>query len=274
MRAPYRRVRLGRLLSCSVIVALILAGATSPAQAGDEDDVSFVQASEPRVSQWMEESASRPAFWRAAVELGMLTTGGNSPTQTVQARGRLLYERERWRHTGRFGSLSVRERSTTTNEQHELLQKSAYRVSSASYVFELVRFFRNRFLGIQRRFIEGIGVGRRVVGRKGLTLDLEIGPGARQSLDTEGSRSAVPILLVAAELDWSPAKGLNFNEFLALERSERDTNARSQASLTMQVSGGLSLKLAGEVIHESNAPAGKEPTDTVFSATLLYTFSG
>ena len=243
-----------------------------PAFAAEEDDAPIFDPTEARVSQWIERDPVIGSIWRGDAEVGFLETQGNENISSLLVKLRLHNEREQWRHAGR-GDFIFREGDEGDySKQHRVLQKSAYKISIADYLFEQLKYEHNRSQGFRYRFSEVVGYGRRVIGRRTVTLDLETGPGLRQTLAKSGRQIEEPILAFTAELNWDITGSSNFNEYITVEAGEENTVTDSLTTLTLQVEDHFSARFAFEVVNSSTVSEGVEHTDRITSVTLVYTF--
>lgn len=239
--------------------------------AAEEDDTPILDPTEARVSQWIERDPVIGSIWLGDAEVGFLETQGSEDASSLLVKLRLHNEREEWRHAGR-GDFIFREDEGDYSKKHRVLQKSAYKISIDDYLFEQLKYEHNRSQGFRYRFSEVVGYGRRVIGRRTVTLDLETGPGLRQTRPNSGPQNEESILVFTAELNWDITPSSNFNEYATVEAGEDNTVTESLTTLTLQMEDSFSARFALEVVNNSKVPEGVEHTDTTTSVTLVYTF--
>jgi len=262
-----------RWLMPPFILAAALAGGSVHARA-DEGGGGGSQFIDPTASigEWVESTAPQENVWRGDAELGYLETGGNVNTRSFQTRGRVQYERGKWRHTGRLDIVITEDEGVTTTEQYKATQKSAFKLSAADYLFGLVRYTRNRFQNLNYQFAEVAGYGRRVVKNEAVELDVEAGAGARQTRTLAEEDHAEGIYVVASELDWTLNTRSRFAEAVYVESGRLNTLTTSSTSLTLLIEKDFSMKMSYEVTHNSDVEPGVKRTDTVSTVTLVYSF--
>ena len=105
-----------------------------------------------------EEEVKSP--WTNSAELGFVRTTGNTETQTVSGKADVVYEVEKWRHSGHvegFGTESEDEDTGLTAvsaERYELSGKSDYKFTELDYVYGLIKLQKDRLsdtcLDVQR----------------------------------------------------------------------------------------------------------------------------
>ncbi len=210
--------------------------------------------------------------WKGNVELGIVTTTGNTETETINAKAKAVTEREKWRHTVFIELLNSSNNGDTTAERYVVNGQSDYKFGEHNYLFVMVNYENARFSGYDYRVNEALGYGRRVISKTALTLDLEIGPGARQSkLDSGGNENELT-LRGAAKLAWKISDTSTFTTDLNTDVGEDTTVTKSVTALTAQINGSLATKITYTIKNTSDVPPGIEKTDTETAVTLVYSF--
>lgn len=210
--------------------------------------------------------------WKSSAEIGFVSTSGNTETETLNARAKTSTERGQWRHSLQASALNSSDQNDTTAEKYTLGGQSDYKLEEPAYLFVTVNYEKDRFSGFDYQISEAVGYGRRVVDRKNLSLDLEIGPGARQTKLDGGKSNSEGIIRGGAKFHWGISDNSNFAEILTIEAGEDTTITQSETSLSSQVSGNLSMKLTLNIKNTSDVPAGVDKTDTETAVTLVYSF--
>lgn len=210
--------------------------------------------------------------WKGNVELGIVTTTGNTETETINAKAKAETEREKWRHTVYVESLNSSAKGTTTAERFVINGQSDYKFSEHNYFFAMVNYEDDSFSGYSYRVSEALGYGRRVIGEDALTLDLEIGPGARQSKLDAGNSDNEYTLRGAAKLAWKISDTSSLTEDLSSDVGEDVTITKSVTALTAQVNGSLATRITYTIKNTSDVPVGIKKTDTETAVTLVYSF--
>ena len=210
--------------------------------------------------------------WRSSAEIGFVSTSGNTETLTLNAKAKSTTERGLWKHSLEASALNASDRDDTTAEKYTFGGQSNYRLEDPAFLFFTINYEKDRFSGFDYQVSEALGYGRRVIDKSSLTLDLEIGPGARQSKLDGGRSENEGLIRGAAKLEWQISDNAKFAESLTIEAGEDSTITRSETSLTSQVSGNLSMKLTLNIKNNSEVPAGVDKTDTETAVTLVYNF--
>lgn len=211
--------------------------------------------------------------WKSNVELGIVNTTGNTETKTTNAKAKAATETEKWRHTLTYESLSSSDQGVKTAERYEVNGQSDYKLDKKNFFFAMINYEDDEFSGYQYRMTEAIGYGRRLIDKPDLTLDLEIGPGARQSKSDSGDTENETLIRGAGKLAWKISKSSSFTENLSIDSSKENTITKSVSALTAQINGSLATKITYTIKNNSDVPPGVEKTDTETAVTLVYTFS-
>lgn len=210
--------------------------------------------------------------WSGEAELGLISTHGNTQTDTINAKGKVQTEKEKWRYLGQVTALNTSDDSGTTAERYEAKAKSDYKLSDQNYFFAQLLYENDRFSGYNYRLSESFGYGRRIVNQDNLKLDVEIGPGARQSKLDDGSSSDEFIVHSAANLSWQLSKTSKFTQEVSVEAGDKSTLSKSLSTLTTKINGAFAMKISYQAKHASDVPPGIVKTDTESAITLVYSF--
>jgi putative salt-induced outer membrane protein len=220
-----------------------------------------------------EESAeSPPKEWKGEAELGLVNTSGNTKTDILNLKAKIAKEQEKWRHSASVSELRTSDDTGTTAQRLEMKGQTDYKFAKHDYIFGLITYENDHFSGYQYRASESVGYGRRVLDRPDMTLDLEAGPGARQSKLDDGSSDNKLILRAAAKYAWAITKTSNFSEDLSTESGSDATVSKSVTALTSKINGSLAMRLSYTIKYASSVPPNIANTDTETAVTLVYSY--
>lgn len=220
------------------------------------------------------ETTKADDIWKGNVELGYVKTGGNTDTETLNTKAKTEKDGEIWRHKINLEALKSSDRDTTTAERYFISGQSDYKMKGKkNFLFIYLSYEDDRFSGYDYQMTEVVGIGRRVLDRNSMTLDLEIGPGARQSKEEEtGDTENEMLLRGAAKYAWEITEHSKFTEDLTVDAGEDITVTKSITGLTAKINTSLATKLTYTVKNTSKVPAGVKKTDTELAVTLVYSF--
>lgn len=215
--------------------------------------------------------------WTSSVELGFIRTTGNTQTQTSALKADVVYEVEKWRHTGHFegyGSASEDSagRNVVSAERYELSGKSDYKINESDYIFGLVKLQKDRFSGFEYEHIVSAGYGHKLIKQEDMELDLEIGPGIRFFKPDGLSSDDEATLRLAANYWWQISDNSKFTQELSTEIGEVITSTKSVTGMQADISGALAMKVTYTIRNKTKVPVGTKKTDTELGVTLVYNF--
>lgn len=215
---------------------------------------------------------SPPEGWTAEIGLGYVRTSGNTNTESIKGTAKAVNEIEKWRHTVNFEALNSSDNDVTTAERYFLSGKSDYKYTKYNYWYGSIAYDDDRFSGYDYRVTESVGYGRRLIHEPTLSLDGEIGPGARQSKTDAGDSENEFLVRLAGNLKWKISETSNFTEDLSTEIGEDSTVSKSVTGLKANINTSLAMKLTYTVKHTSDVPVGVKNTDSEFVVTLVYSY--
>jgi putative salt-induced outer membrane protein len=218
------------------------------------------------------EDAVSDNTWKANVEIGYVTTDGNTQTESLNAKAKAEMEREKWRHTVNLEALNSSDSGVSTAERYMVSGQSNFKMGAKNFFYVLLSYEDDRFSGYDYRITESVGYGRRVIADPGLTLDLEIGPGARQSKLDSGDKKDELLARAAAKLAWKVSRTSKFSEELTVDGGEDVTVTKSVTALSAKVNSSLATKLTYTIKNTSDVPPGIKKTDSEMAVTLVYDF--
>jgi len=217
--------------------------------------------------------------WKSSVELGFIRTTGNTETQTTALKADVVYEVDKWRHTGHaegYGQESENDlgESVVSAERYELSGKSDYKFSELDYAFGQIRLKKDRFSGFEYENSVSLGYGRKAIKKDNMELDLEIGPGIRFVKPDNGESDSEALLVLAGKYWWAITDNSKFTQDLNFDIGEEYTESKSVTGIQANINKTLALKFTYTIRHKSEVPdpATTEKTDTEAAVTLVYNF--
>lgn len=241
-----------------------------PVSAADSiwDQIEILDDSELEI---VEEKDQYPAFG-GQFELGYLATTGNTENTSTNSRLLLAVLQEDWKHGLVLQAVRVTEDETLTAERYQGAYKSEYSLTEYNYLFGTVNYERDEFAGFTRRLSEAVGYGRRFLNEEDLTLDAELGVGARQTNFVDGTRRSERIIRAASSFYYGFNDTGSFSQNISVESGSSNTYTESVTSVSSTLVGELQLQVSYTVKHNSTVPVGNVKTDTYTSVSVVYTF--
>ncbi len=213
--------------------------------------------------------------WKSNVELGYVSTDGNSETSTLKVRATAAYESESWRNDTQLEALNSEEGSERSAERYFASNKTGYKFSETNYVFGYLSYEDDRFSGYDWQGVVAAGFGYRALETETLLWDLEAGPGYRYSKVQDSTLSDDEeelILRAYTNFEWKISDSATFQQELSSEIGQDKTVSRSDTSLKSTIIGALAMKLSYTVRYTDNVPPGTRHADTETAVTLVYSF--
>jgi putative salt-induced outer membrane protein len=215
--------------------------------------------------------------WTSAVELGFIKTTGNTETSTTSLKADVVYEVDKWRHSGHlegYGSESADDAgvNVVSAERYELSGKSDYKFTEHDYVFGSVKLQKDRFSGFEYEDVVSVGYGRKVIKKENMELDLEIGPGMRFFKVDNGVSDDEALLVLSANYWWAISDTSKFIQEITTEIGEDITSTKSVTGIQANINSTLALKFTYTIRNKTKVPIDTEKTDTEAAMTLVYTF--
>lgn len=257
-----------RLSGIAYLISLVLL----PLSAGGQVVPLSADEPLPEPSPAPEPPPAPPDLWSGSLELGGIATTGNTDTSTLTGKFKLVFDSPKWRHDTRLEALKSSDTGKTTAERYQGVYKARYKFSRRSYVFWALRAEQDEFSGYRYQVSESIGYGRNLWKSGRGHLNMEIGPGARQSEINDGTRSEDVIARWFSDFQYAFSKQVELTEELLVQSGKDNTETESVSGLKVKINGALSVRLSYTIKHNSKVPADREKLDTKTAVTLVYDY--
>ncbi len=211
-------------------------------------------------------------LWKGRAEVGGFITTGNSDTAGGSAV--LAAEREglQWRHKFRVQADYQESLNITTREHYLVAYEPNYKIDDRAYVYGAAQYESDRFLGYTDRVSVSSGAGYSLLKRARTQLDLELGPAFRYTEFTDATIQSSIAGRGSMDFRWQIVGGLSLRHIASAYIQRYNSTVSSTTSLNAKLLGPLSAQMSYNVQFESMPPAGRETTDTISRASLVYTF--
>lgn len=220
----------------------------------------------------------------ASVELGFISTSGNTETLSVQSQADVRHRTEHWQNQYNASVLFKKDEVTTadgtqttekTAERYFLSGKWGYQLEEEhSTVFLYGSHTYDEFGAYEQYSVLSTGYGSRLLDRNSMYLDVQIGPGyfRGEQVTPEGGTVVEKgaMLRGAVEYRWQVSDTTEFAQNLSVEAAAENTRTISETSLNTKVSDNLQMKVGYSVFYNSDVSATKESTDTTTFINLVY----
>lgn len=204
---------------------------------------------------------------------GLLVASGNTESQSANVDVNATFAWEIWRHKLKLSGYQASEDGEDTAERYTGSVQSDYRFSERGYLFVNGNYSSDRFGAFDRRASLTAGLGRRMLEREAMTLDLEAGLGRRISEpDGTNDREREDIVRLNGDYDWKFAATSRFTQSLQVQAGDDSTETESVSSIRSRLAADLSWRLSHTIVHNSEVPAGTDSTDTFTAVSIEYAF--
>jgi putative salt-induced outer membrane protein len=217
--------------------------------------------------------------WSGEVSAGSVVTSGNSDSSTINAKGEVVYQSERWRNT--LNGLALRTESedpatgddVTTAERYLVGNKTDFNFTDRDYAFLALEFEKDLIGPVRQRTSETAGYGRKVLTGPEHLLEAELGAGSRQT-EAQGTEEKESDLIgrLRVAYKWNFSETSYVGETIKVESGSSNTFSESVTELRVSLVEKLFALASYTVRTNSDVPAGAEKTDTITAISLGWTF--
>ena len=223
------------------------------------------------------QAADAPAKpWKANAELSFVNANGNTKATTLSAKGKYNYD---WTRDGlevEAGAFNTATQAVTTAEQYFISEKITRKWTDKDYMFEKVRWDKDRFAGVKDRYDAGVGEGRQILDLPQDKLNAELGVG----YISEGHYGNINKTEYAsgrayakyARILSATATASQDVEYLADLKNSNGYRLNAETALIASLSTHLSMKTSFLVKHVNEPPAGFYKNDTLLLVTLIVNY--
>ena len=210
--------------------------------------------------------------WSGEVDFGLIKANGNTKTDSMNGKARIEYSKERWIHSASLVVLNATSNGTTTAQSYTFNGKSRHNFKKREYMFGNLLYQDDHLSGYRSQVSETFGYGRRVIDSPRLSLDMEVGGGARQSTPRGGASLDEAIGRAHGNLEWKVSGTSVFSQHMTMESGRYNTELQSVTALKSRINGNLAMKVSYTVKHNSYVPPGSVKTETISNVALVVDF--
>lgn len=215
-------------------------------------------------------SAEKP--WTNATEVSVLSSNGNTRSNTTSAKNTFNYKWSQSAFELIFGGLGARNKGETVAEKYFANEKYSYKLSDRNYAFEKFGWDKDRFAGIKNRYESNLGLGRELIKRPTDLLIFELGGGyvneERENTKVNDFSSGRAYSKYTRTL--SPTANFSQDaEYIANFEDKDDFRVNTETALTATLTTHLSLKVGYTWKHVGKPAVGFGRNDTTTSVALI-----
>lgn len=217
--------------------------------------------------------AAQAGEWKGEAGAGLLTTSGNSETQSINGKFTLEYLETRWKNRFHATALNNGDEEGTTAERYTVGNQFDFNFNPRNYMFLAVDWEKDLFGGFRERTVETLGYGHRFLTGPTHTLDAEIGAGARQTeAQDTGERENEFIGRFGGRYQWAISETSAFSQSVKVESGSDNTFTEAVTELKLSIVGNLFASVSFTARNNSDVPPDSKKTDTYTAVNLSYSF--
>jgi putative salt-induced outer membrane protein len=219
--------------------------------------------------------------WSGSVAGGYLATTGNAEASAANLRADVAYTAGKWTHSAFATANLASQKKDSTAEAYTAGLKTRFNFAERFYAFGSVDWIGDRFSAYEYQVFEAAGLGWHAIVPPKHRLDLEVGPGFRQTklrdVDTtplvdESESQTDAIGLARLEYEWTISETASFLQKGSAIVGSDNTFYESISQLKAGLVGNISLVLGYIVRHNTDVAPGFQKTDTQTTVSLEYAF--
>lgn len=220
-------------------------------------------------------SAQDPDPVRLTVDLGFVSTSGNTAVTTFNMGEKLTYTTGRWTFGHAAASIYGETDGSSTAEQYDAALRAEYSLGPHFLAFAGATWYRNTFSGITSRFVEGVGLGWKAIqaSRDSLRLDAAITANQETNLALVQATFAASRAGLAYQHLFGPSTAFTETvEWVSSLEDSDDQRVVSETALTAPISRQIALKATYVIRFDNQPEPGFKDTDRVFTTGLQIVF--
>lgn len=215
-----------------------------------------------------------PALWNGQLELGGGTSTGNTEEQGISIG--LSFKRmfaEKWEHDLDSNFDYAKSQGLITKRKIIGEYKLLWKPWKSFYTMNFLQLEADKFSGYKYRITENIGIGYEIINKTGMLWRIEGGPGIQYNkLDISDISESKILGRVSNTFEMDIWKNMKISNKTSVVYTNASTTFDNKAQLSARINAHLAAKISFGVKHDTGAPLGKEKTDTVSRATIVYDF--
>lgn len=215
----------------------------------------------------------QPADWSGTGQLGFSMASGNSDTENLTAGLALKRESGKWVSDLSLALLHASNDGVDTAERYTLNTKTGYKFDEKEYIYYSTRWDKDQFSGFDYTITTSLGWGHKYYDDEKKRLITELGIGYKvEAFDVDRSENTGVVF--SGKLDYMRqiTETTQFQNLLIVEAGDDNTFAQNDLGVSFKVSEKFAVKLAHQIRYNTDPPLGKDSTDTLVSANLVYDF--
>ncbi len=210
--------------------------------------------------------------WSGELNFNYEKENGNTDSEDLGFDGKVAYTVDKWVYSTYAEATGELNDDVTTKEEYRFGLRAEYDWSDPNYLFGSYDWKKDRFGAVEEQATLGGGIGRNLIRSEKHHLKGEVGLGFRQTDFADNTDENEPVLLLAADYRWTITDNAEFTQTVDIESGEENTYTFARSRLKMYLTGSISINIGWELENNSEAPAGRDNTDTTTTIGIGYIF--
>lgn len=211
--------------------------------------------------------------WKGEAGAGLLTTSGNSETESFNGKLLLDVQQGAWKNSFSASAINTGDEEGRSAERYTVADELEYLLTERDYLFGAIDWEKDLFGGFRERMAETAGYGRHILLGPVHTLDAEIGAGARQTEEQDtGDRQKEAVGRVGGKYGWTISQTSSFSQTVKVEYGKDNTFTEAVSELKLSIIGNLFASLSFTARNNSDVSEDSKSTDTFTAINISYSF--
>lgn len=228
-------------------------------------------------------TAATPAVadWSGTGEAGLVSSSGNTDTESGNARLEIANELGKWTHSAGATALYSSTEGEKTAERWELFGQSDYAINERDFAFGAGRYEQDEFAGFDYQASLSAGLGRHFIDSERTTLTGTAGLGYKfyetvDVLDGDGTvlepgeKDDEAIFRGTVDFEHALTGTTSVTNAFIVESGSSNTYVENALALQVRMSSSLALALGYTIRHNTDPSVGFEKTDKLTTVNLVY----
>lgn len=210
-----------------------------------------------------------------AIDLGYVTTSGNTDVTTLNINQLYRFTKMRWGLEETFGTIYGTDDGVVNTSLWQARLTGSRELTARLSAIAGVGWDKNRFAGIDNRYEEFLGLRYKFIDSPWDQLYGEVAAALTQQDNRDGTSDDFPAARLTGGYKHNFSDAAYFQEVMEIIpnlEASKDYRLNNEMALIAPLSGALSLKLSWIVRFDNRPPATFSKTDTFFTTGLRLAF--
>jgi putative salt-induced outer membrane protein len=218
--------------------------------------------------------------WSGSIEFSAANATGNTENTNLGLGAKAEKKTGRYTHNLSGGANFAETDGAESQNNWFVAYQLDAQLRDRTYAYGRISYEQDEFSGFENRLFLGAGLGHYIFQSDEKNWKVEGGPGYRLSkieepvplpADFEDEESEFA-LYASSDFDLTIREGVLFEHDLSSTWTDSNTTVTTTFGLSTKLTESLSSKVSYQVDYETDPPLGREDTDTLLKASLLFGF--